>query len=75
MTDAMKNAHTLRSNGQPSARAYAVVTVPSHTTPEPLMEPDRVLILDPHRTATVGIGATTSSGPRDPEQKEPLRAK
>jgi hypothetical protein len=75
MTEAMKPAHTLSSDGEPSARAYAVVIMPSRTTPEPLMEPDRVVITDPHRTVTVGAGATASSGPRDPEQTQPLRAK
>jgi hypothetical protein len=65
---------TLRSNGEPSARAHAVVEVrpgsgeaPPGSSKPPVPE-ERVVIVDPTRTAT-RVGGPAGSGPRNPEQR------
>ena len=55
-----------RSNGEASARAYAVGWVPPHA--EPLPESARVEIRDPRRVATLRPDHRRGQGPRDPEQ-------
>jgi hypothetical protein len=56
-----------RSNGEDSARAYAVCSVPAFA-PAPV-EPDaRVIVGDPSLTATLH-GGPVSSGPRNVHEK------
>jgi hypothetical protein len=55
-----------RSNGEDSARAYAIGRVPRHAGPLP--ERARVEICDPRRVATLRPDQRRGSGPRDPEQ-------
>jgi hypothetical protein len=66
---ATTRTRTLRSNGEPEARAYAVIDVPADTPPPPA-EPDRVVVADPRRVPTV-TGPPKCSGPRDPDRKTP----
>jgi hypothetical protein len=54
------------SNGEPSARGYAVATV-RPSAPEP-PSPERVVLVHPARTPTV-TGSPVGAGPRNPDQK------
>jgi hypothetical protein len=64
----MTGAKVFLTNGEPVARAYAIVRVPSPIA-APLVELSRVEILDPRRTATLRSDRPRGPGPRDPRQK------
>lgn len=55
-----------RSNGEPSARAYAAFWAPRHARPIP--ERARVEIRDPRRVVTLRADRPRGRGPRDPDQ-------
>jgi hypothetical protein len=55
-----------RSNGEASARAYAIGWVPSCKVP--IAEKARVEIRDPRRVATLRADRPRAPSPRDPEQ-------
>ena len=55
-----------RSNGEPSARAYAVGWVPRCTLP--IQEKARVEIRDPRRVVTLRADRSRPRSPRDSEQ-------
>jgi hypothetical protein len=57
----------LRSNGENEARAHAWITVPASPA-APALDAERVVVVDPRRTATIS-GPPRSSGPRNLEQK------
>ena len=63
----MNDAKTFQTNGEPVARAYAIVRVPSPIV-APLVELARVEILDPRRTVTLRVDRPQGPGPRDPAQ-------
>jgi hypothetical protein len=63
----MTGAKVFLTNGEPVARAYAIVRVPSPIA-APLVELSRVEILDPRRTATLRSDRPRGPGPRDPKQ-------
>lgn len=65
----MNRARILQSNGEPAARAYAIVAVRPRIVAPPV-EVARVEILDPRRTATLRGDRPRGPGPRDPAQKE-----
>ena len=65
----MNDAKTFQTNGEPVARAYAIVRVPSPIVP-PVVELARVEILDPRRAVTLHGDRARGRGPRDPAQKE-----
>jgi hypothetical protein len=65
----MNGARTFQTNGEPTARAYAIVRVPSPIA-APLVELARVEIVDPRRTVTLRVDRPRGPGPRDPAQKE-----
>jgi hypothetical protein len=65
----MTGAKTFQTNGEPVARAYAIVRVPSPIA-APLVELARVEILDPRRTVTLRADRPQRPGPRDPAQNE-----
>ena len=58
---------TIKSNGEPSARGYAVVEVPPRAPGHPVAM-ERVVIVRPTQTAT-RTGHRTGAGPRDLDQK------
>jgi hypothetical protein len=59
----------LESNGMNEARAYVIVVV-YPAQPEPILEHERVQIVDPRATSTVRSGAPCpSAGPRNPDQR------
>jgi hypothetical protein len=58
---------SLKSNGELSARGYAVVEV-RRGAPEPPVAPERVVIVRPTQTAT-RTGPRAGSGPRAPDQQ------
>ena len=64
---ASRKTITIRSNGEPEARAYACLRVPAGS-PEPPPEDARVVITDPRRAVTRD-GSPIGGGPRNPEQK------
>jgi hypothetical protein len=64
----MTGAKIFQSNGEPVARAYAIVRVPSSVV-APIVELTRVEIVDPRRTATLRSDRPRSPGPREPTQK------
>jgi hypothetical protein len=60
---------TLCSNGEPLARAYVETAVPAPRV-EPLVEAERVAIVDPRHTPTLHRdGKPRGAGPRNPDQK------
>ena len=64
----MTGAKIFQTNGEPVARAYAIVRLPSPIV-APLVELSRVEILDPRRTVTLRGDRPRGPGPRDPRQK------
>ena len=64
----MTGAKIFQSNGEPAARAYVVVRLPSPIV-APVVELARVEIVDPRRTATLRSDRPRGAGPRDPKQK------
>jgi len=59
----------LSSNGEKEARAYAKAEVPP-SPPEPVMENERVQIVDPRHTVTLPSPLPRlGRAPRNPEQK------
>ena len=63
----MTTAKIFQSNGEPVARAYAIVRVPSPIVVPPV-ELARVEIVDPRRTATLRSDRPRAPGPRNPMQ-------
>jgi hypothetical protein len=58
---------SLRSDGALNARGYAIASVrPSQ--PSPVPDAERVVFVDPRRTATTRASRRPSAGPRAPEQ-------
>jgi len=59
----------LRSNGEPAARAYVETAVPAPCV-DPVIETERVAIVDPHDTLTLHRDSKPmATGPRNPDQK------
>lgn len=58
---------SLRSDGALNARGYATAAVPP-ARPSPVLEAERILIVDPRRTATLPASQRAGAGPRAPEQ-------
>lgn len=58
---------SLRSDGALSARGY-VTTCVQPSRPGPVPDAERVVLVDPRRTATAPTGEQAGAGPRAPEQ-------
>jgi hypothetical protein len=59
---------SLRSDGALNARGYVTATVPP-APPIPVPEAERVVIVDPRRTATTPTSERPGGNPRAPEQR------
>jgi hypothetical protein len=58
---------SLRSDGALNARGYATASV-QPSPPRPVPDAERVVFVDPRRTATTPASHRTGAGPRAPEQ-------
>lgn len=60
---------SLRSDGALSARGYATAPVPP-ARPSPVPDAERVVIVDPRRTATTPASQRSGARPRAPDQMQ-----